>query len=332
MNTKPSECRRVLAATDLTASSEAALQQAASLATRAALPLTLVHCLPHLRQLLLQASREARQDLLQGTGERFQREIRLRAEQQLQAWITRWEQTHGTPPQPFHHEVLLGTPYIAITHAVQQQGFDLVVVGSRGVGQRFPWTLGSTAQRLIRECPATVWVVKPDKTTLPRKILVATDFSETSRRAVQQAVWLAEVLPAELLIGHVVDSHDVPEEFLTHLPPGVTLQPAIESRARDLLEQHCQELVPSGISYQSLLGWGTPWQVLHDWQQQHHPELLVLGTQGRTGMKGWLLGNTAEKVLQHTESPLWVVKPAGFVSSIDPPFWPLTPPASRNAQ
>ena len=54
-------------------------------------------------------------------------------------------------------------------------------------------------------------------------------------------------------------------------------------------------------------------------------DLIALGTVGRSGIKGLLLGNTAEKVLGTCDCSILTVKPDGFVSPIDPAFWPLHP-------
>ena len=50
-----------------------------------------------------------------------------------------------------------------------------------------------------------------------------------------------------------------------------------------------------------------------------------MGTVGRSGIKGVLLGNTAEKVLTTCDCSLLTVKPEGYESPISPPFWPLHP-------
>ena len=47
-------------------------------------------------------------------------------------------------------------------------------------------------------------------------------------------------------------------------------------------------------------------------------DLLVMGTVGRTGLSGLLLGNTAERMLSHLHSSLLAIKPPGFVSPIKP--------------
>jgi universal stress protein E len=54
-------------------------------------------------------------------------------------------------------------------------------------------------------------------------------------------------------------------------------------------------------------------------------DLIAMGTVGRSGIQGVLLGNTAEKVLATCDASILTVKPAEFVSPIQPAFWKLHP-------
>ena len=48
-------------------------------------------------------------------------------------------------------------------------------------------------------------------------------------------------------------------------------------------------------------------------------DLIVIGTVGRTGLLGLIIGNTAEDVLQTTRTSILAVKPQGFVSPVSLP-------------
>ena len=104
------------------------------------------------------------------------------------------------------YETLLGEPYVELIHSVQQEGYDLVVVGTRGHNALTRIVLGSTAKRLIRKCPASVWVVKHKEVKPPRSILAAVDMSDVSRRALDQAIWMAQQTGAQLHVLHVIES------------------------------------------------------------------------------------------------------------------------------
>ncbi|HDV5714231.1 TPA: universal stress protein, partial [Legionella pneumophila] len=45
-------------------------------------------------------------------------------------------------------------------------------------------------------------------------------------------------------------------------------------------------------------------------------DMLVMGTVARTGISGFIIGNTAENILQKINCSLWALKPQGFVSPV----------------
>ena len=53
--------------------------------------------------------------------------------------------------------------------------------------------------------------------------------------------------------------------------------------------------------------------------QEVEADLVVIGTVGRTGIPGLIIGNTAENVLQTTSASVLAVKPSGFVSPVTLP-------------
>jgi len=55
---------------------------------------------------------------------------------------------------------------------------------------------------------------------------------------------------------------------------------------------------------------GKPWAEIIRLAEQHEADLIVLGTHGRTGLQHWLLGSTAERVVQHASCPVLVVPPS----------------------
>jgi nucleotide-binding universal stress UspA family protein len=67
---------------------------------------------------------------------------------------------------------------------------------------------------------------------------------------------------------------------------------------------------------------GDPASVIPALVRRHDIDLLVMGTVCRTGIPGFIIGNTAEKVLDTVECSVLTVKPVGFVSPIAPQLGP----------
>ena len=191
--------------------------------------------------------------------------------------------------------------------------------------------MGSTAKRLIRKCPASVWIVKAEHVGPPKVALAATDFSDVSFKAVTQGLWVAERANAEFHLLHVIDSTDVPEDMISKIPEGSSLRQEINEEAQKRLDAFLESLHVDRTRIQVHLSSGTAWKEVGRMAKHVAADLIIMGTVGRSGIKGLLLGNTAEKVLGTCECSILTVKPDDFVSPIDPAFWPLHPGPKEEA-
>lgn len=203
-----------------------------------------------------------------------------------------------------------------IIHAVQQGGFDLVLAGSRGLGDWTQLLIGSTAKRLVRKCPVSVWMVKSEDVGPPKVILAPTDLSEVSRKAIREGLWLAEQSGAEFHVLHVVDSQKVREEEASEQSTSSSSRQEIDAEAMRQLEEFLNPL-ETAVRIHSHVTQGVAWQEIGLMAQQLNADLIAIGTVGRSGVKGMLLGNTAEKVLDTCDCSILAVKPDGFVSPIE---------------
>jgi nucleotide-binding universal stress UspA family protein len=223
------------------------------------------------------------------------------------------------------YETLLGEAYVEITHAVQQEGYDLVLAGSQGHTKWEEVFVGSTAKQLIRKCPASVWIVKAEHADPPKVILAPTDFSDVSRKAVLEGLLIAEKANADFHLLHVIDSREITESTASTPSPANTIRQETNEIAAQRLEEFIGTL---GIDHSRVcthISSGTPWKVIQDRVQELKVDLIAMGTVGRSGIQGLFLGNTAEKVLATCDCSILTTKPDGFVSPIDPATWPLHP-------
>jgi universal stress protein E len=313
--------QQILVATDFSSSADAALRQAVWLGHQCGAKLVLSHCLDHLRRAAHSVTYKAKLDLLTADGQLFQKEIREESDRKLRQQIAALNLTN----LEVSYETLLGEPFVEITHAVLQEGYDLVISGTHG---RSGWKglfVGSTAKRLIRKCPSSVWIVKAEHADLPRVILVPSDFSDVSRKALLQGLWLAEKANAEFHLLHVIDSKDVPDDLMQNLPEGSSVREEINQEAAQRLESFLSSLGTDTTRVQCHISWGVPWKEIARVATKHGADLIAMGTVGRSGLKGVLLGNTAERVLETCDCSILTVKPDDYVSPIAPATWPLHP-------
>lgn len=210
-----------------------------------------------------------------------------------------------------------GAGWEEICRAVVEGGFDLVIAGSHKRHLLGRALLGSTGQKLVRKCPCPVWVVSPHHSVKVRSILVATDFTEASDVSVEAAKSLATNLGAALHVLHAVEyphmltykAINIPAEYLTDYRFQVYNEAKREFDGM-LAKYGLEELV--GIDNRHLVS-GHPSNAILDTADKLNVDLVVMGSLGRSGWKGLLMGNTAEAVLPQLKCSVLAIKPSGFV-------------------
>lgn len=315
---------KILVATDFSDNAHAALVQGMWLGETLGGKVTVAHVLTNLRQVIADLPYSARSELIFGDIDVFERAVRAESQARLNNIV----EPYRTRCPSIAIETLLGKPAIALTHAVQSEGHDVLVVGSRGTSGMKQFLTGSTSRQLIRECPAAVWVTKDVCVQPPQRIMIAVDFSELSHRVLDQAAHLAKSSGAILDVLHVVEMPEVLSGFGV-----VQISKVRESDLGRTIENQTQERLQSWISSAGLhpdrvavhVEWGTAWQSILENSRLWQSDLIVMGTCGRVGIAGFIIGNTAEQVLQACDCSVLTIKPAGFVSRIDPPVWELHP-------
>jgi len=304
----------ILVAMDFSPPAKAALKQAVWLVRQTGGKVVLAHTLPDLRRVVHSGSVNARLDVFYGEGTVLRREVQ-------EPYVTRMRRMIADLDAldlDVQYEVLLGEPYYELTQAVFGGDHDLVLAGTRGLAAWEQMLVGSTARRLIRKCPASVWIAKAAHLHPPRIVLAATDFSDVSCRAVSQALWIAQQADAEFHLLHVSDAADLPDDWLPRVGAGSTLQNEIEAAGKQRLDAFVQSLQLKEGRLHVHHASGTPWQEVTSTARSIGADLIALGTVGRSGIKGLLLGNTAEKVLGTCDCSILTVKPADFTSPLDP--------------
>jgi nucleotide-binding universal stress UspA family protein len=220
-------------------------------------------------------------------------------------------------------DIRWGTPWLEVTHAVLRNGHDLVVKTAEGALRKRRWLFGSTALHLIRKCPAAIWVVGRTGGTDARRVLTAVDpGDEPTRREVAR-----RVLDVGLLMsGPDGDLHAVSAWSAAHvhfLRSRAVTDEAITRYVRD-----AREMARTGLqrAVQAAGGplWsgrvhlveGEPEQVIPAFVTRHNIDLVVMGSVGRAGLEGFLIGETAETIIRSVQCSVLVVKPHGFVSPV----------------
>jgi len=146
------------------------------------------------------------------------------------------------------------------------------------------------------------------------RVLAAIDFSPSSIKALNHAIEIARTYGARFYLAHVVSS-------IGYVMVGADAVVAAEDTAAQQLKELEQRLSHSGaltgLPHEMLVCHGDVWQQLGQVVREQGIDLIVLGTQGKTGLRKLALGSVAESVFQHALCPVLTVGPC---APADPPL------------
>lgn len=142
-----------------------------------------------------------------------------------------------------------------------------------------------------------------------RRILVPTDFSEPSEKALRYGRTLVDVFRASLHVLHVIEEPFIhgwtSEGYIAALPDLRTeLQKQAEERLDGLFTPGDRE----HFRVESLVRFGHPFNEIIRFAQDGDIDLIVMGTHGRSGLAGLLIGSVAEKVVRSAPCPVLTVR------------------------
>jgi nucleotide-binding universal stress UspA family protein len=139
-----------------------------------------------------------------------------------------------------------------------------------------------------------------------RHVLVATDFGDSSRRAIEVATGLVEGSDARLTVVHVCELPN-----LVYGDFGFTLVDVVgplEEAAKARLVEQMSDVRAKVPTAKSQLRTGIAWEGILDAAKADGADLIVVGTHGRHGVRHVLLGSVAEKVVRLSKVPVLTVR------------------------
>lgn len=218
---------------------------------------------------------------------------------------------------------VFGTSWLQIIRKVLRDRHDLVIVGTRGLSAPSRLLFGSTSFKLLRKCPCPVWVTRPDPVPEDLNILVASDLGEVAEDALHLAIHLASVVEETKI--HLVHALDLTIERRMMLvgTSGTEFEKLRNERIAQAEQQLHEQL--SGTDYRTLKH-GVQVHVLEGQADiviqgaigDYGIDLLTMGTVGRSGVQGLLVGNTAERILSRVDCSILALKPTDFQCPVSP--------------
>jgi nucleotide-binding universal stress UspA family protein len=132
------------------------------------------------------------------------------------------------------------------------------------------------------------------------KILVAVDGSETSSKAAEMAIDLAEKNGADLIALYIV-------------APNINFSQAFyfaQENGQKIVDEVKREAVAKKLNVQTevLMDVGAVSKAIVEYAENNNANLIVIGTRGISGIKRMLVGSTASEVVKYSHCPVMVVK------------------------
>ena len=211
--------------------------------------------------------------------------------------------------------------FFPIIHKVLRDSHDLVIKEEtldRGVDQ--------LAMRLIRKCPCPVWVMKRDSGDFKRILAavdVGSDYPE-ARTLNKKIVELTNSLAQrEQGVAYYLHVWRLEHEVMLRGPRfNVSSEEIAAMKKKILVERSAQLhnlLNQNHISYQSEnihVREGRSEEEIEKSISDLNVDVIVMGSVGRSGVPGLLIGNKAEKILNTINCTVLTIKPDGFVSPV----------------
>jgi len=146
--------------------------------------------------------------------------------------------------------------------------------------------------------------------SLPKRILVPTDFSPPAAAAMNYAKTLAEAVGASLQVLAVMDD-PLPG---IKMPDHVCSIPAIRHQIERETEEHLAKVLTpderAKFRAELTAAWGNPFAKILEFARDHDSDLIVMGTHGRGAILHALLGSVAERIVRHASCPVLTIRSA----------------------
>ncbi|AUG48989.1 universal stress protein [Haloarcula taiwanensis] len=197
--------------------------------------------------------------------------------------------------------VVRGTPHRRINGIAEAEKADMTIIGSRGQSPLDNRVIGSTARNLARTTVVPLLVNRIERSTdepdvlrehLFQRVLYATDFSENAARAFDAFQYLRHATQEATLV-HVESPKD----------------PPTEEEPSERLDSLADTLAQWDIETTVEIRRGDPAEAILDVEASVTPTTTLVGSRGRSRMRRLLLGSVSEDIVARANGNVYLVPP-----------------------
>ena len=230
----------------------------------------------------------------------------------------------------------IGHPAETLVEFADHYQPDLIVIGAKGRRAALDILLGGVAQQVIEYTRWPVIVVRAPCDSL-KKVLLVTDGSKYSQRAVEYLARFPLLTDAEIHITHVLQPLYLPEMSMPTWPVGSEVIPPLSAReTSEITSQRATEEEQQGqvlltrtvenleriytelnrectphLPFVKILLRGDAAAEIIEYTKTQKIDLIVAGSRGLGSIKGWLLGSVSHKLVHYAGCSVLIVRDAG---------------------
>ncbi len=140
-----------------------------------------------------------------------------------------------------------------------------------------------------------------------KRILVPLDGSDAALKALTYAASLAELFGARIDTIRVNEPTIYPDALA--IPQYSFEQNELVAKlARQQSQEAGERLIPDAVEWRNCVMTGNPYVEIVNYARKENIDLLIVTTHGHTGLKHFLMGSNAEKIIRHAPCPVLVVR------------------------
>ncbi|WP_133130705.1 universal stress protein [Legionella yabuuchiae] len=217
-------------------------------------------------------------------------------------------------------------PDVRVIRHVLKQNYDLVIKHAKASEDK---GFDALEMELLHKSPSPIFISKPFKHEPSKaRVAVAIDPNEETPEGQQLSIDLLKISHA--LAKHFSGELDVIScwhfAFENYFRNSVfdktstnelnEMLQETKNSSKKALDRLLAEVKMDKINCKTTLLKGRPEEQIPSYIDDQRIDILVMGTLARTGISGFIIGNTAENVLQKIDCSLLALKPSGFVSPV----------------
>lgn len=230
-------------------------------------------------------------------------------------------------------KVFQGKPFLVIIREVIEFDVDLVIKPIESSGFK-SIIFGSQDLKLLRLCPCPLWLIKPTQNIDKKHIIVAIDYEPENPenkllnlQLLEMGIFLSLAQFAELHVVHTWQPNDDNFYMTPRLRRTSKEIDIIEKEEQEKRYSWLKDTVNASLNLEGKkssnhlspnlhLIKGSAAYDIPKLVKKIKPELLIMGTVGRTGIPGLFIGNTAEAILFDVDCSVLALKPEAFISPV----------------